>query len=220
MPKTLHQHLFPIIDAMVDHASKEVANDGKSISCKPGCTHCCHLLIEVSWEEACELAEWVLSQDEENKELYLQRINSNAEEAKEFFRKYKGYEDLSGPITDDRELADTIYDDYFYGKSRPCPMLVDNLCTAYEQRPTSCRLHLVASDPKLCAADCGDDDEYDIPDEIEELKEHASHVLEAVEKDGRWGHFGIVLQSAIKEKQLAMVHPTLNANQDPVAANS
>jgi Fe-S-cluster containining protein len=60
-------------------------------------------------------------------------------------------------------------------------------CAAYEHRPTPCRLHLVTSDPQLCSAEVEHDDEYEILDRIEQLKDDSGPVIYALERDGRWG---------------------------------
>ncbi len=199
---------------MVDETVEAVEDSGQKITCEAGCDHCCHLLIEVSWEEAQELAYAVHELPDERKDFYKKRIKDNADEARSFFASRKSVADFASPVADsDREIDDEVYDDYFYEKKRPCPFLIDSMCSLYESRPTSCRLHMVASDPYLCSADCRDDDDYDIPDEVEELKENASHPISAVEKDGRWGHFGILVDEALSELESRGALSDLQAEQ-------
>jgi Fe-S-cluster containining protein len=198
-PRAL-QALFPIVDELVDSAVHEFRKTGGAISCKKGCNHCCHLLIEISWEEAVELAIWLSRQTPSYQKSFLTRLAANVDAAREFFRSRRSRrarnfaEVVQGP----NELPDSTYDDYFYKSApRPCPFLVNGICSAYEARPTPCRLHLVSTDPKFCSAEEPDPAEYDVPQELESVKEDLGPVISALERDGRWGHFGIVLQEVL-----------------------
>ena len=197
MSKRIHQHLFPIVNQMMDNAIAEAESEGKEIQCQLGCDHCCHLLIEISWEEATELAHEVVSRPQESRAQIIERIQKNANEAREFFLASKGGAAFARPVEGDKELPDEVYDDYFYGGVRPCPFLENSKCTAYESRPTPCRLHVVSSDPALCRNDIEDDAEYDVPDVIEQVKEDLGPVIETLERDERWGHFSIVLEAVL-----------------------
>lgn len=200
--KRNHQHLFPIIDQMVNRAISDCREDDEAITCAKGCDHCCHLLIEVSWEEGVELLEAIKAKPEDEAARLIARIQDNEAEARQFFLSSAGAEEFAEPVTGEYELADEIYDGYFYDKRRPCPFLTDGTCEVYSSRPTPCRLHLVASEPALCSKDVRDSDDYDIPDRIETLKEEAAPVIEALEIDGRWGQMGIMLGAILNEAGL------------------
>ncbi len=198
MTNQVHKHFFPIVDAMVAEAVRDVAADGIAISCRKGCNHCCHLLIEISWEEAMALATWVLAQPKAQREAYRSRIKANADNAKALFKTHKNGALFAKPYGADEEIPDALYDSYFYDEKRPCPFLIDGLCSTYEKRPSSCRLHMVSSPPALCASDVTDDTDYTIPDRIEELREEVAPINTAVSQDGRWGHMGILVAAALE----------------------
>ena len=199
--KTDHKHLFPIINAMVDKAVEDVEEEGEKVSCQKGCDHCCHLLVEVAWEEAYELVEWVNDQDDVVKNEVLEKISKAASEAKRVFSKREDTKIFMEPLDDDIEIPDEVYDDYFYGKKRPCPFLLDGCCRAYEARPTACRLHLVTSDPDICSAEVTDESEFDYPDRFEELREECAPVISAIERKGVWGQLAVMVDSVVKETE-------------------
>ncbi len=197
---TSHKHLFPIVNAMVSAAMKSAEEDGECITCEKGCDHCCHLLIEISWEEGEELAEWLATQPEERRRVVEERIERNAANARELFVSSPESAPFASTVRgDDFDLPEDIYDDYFYDAVRPCPFLEEGSCITYEARPTSCRLHMVSSEPQLCSREAGDAEDYQIPDAVESLKEEAAPAITSVELDGRWGHFATVVHSVIEE---------------------
>ena len=61
--KTVNQHIFPIIEVMMDKAMAEVEAEGEKISCAKGCNHCCYMLVEITWEEAIEYVNWLSAQE-------------------------------------------------------------------------------------------------------------------------------------------------------------
>lgn len=201
MAEKIHEHFYPILNLMVKDAIDDVKENEEEISCRVGCSHCCHLLIEVAWEEAEHMARWILDQPKEKRDYYIKKVKDNALEAKELFLSIEGGASFTKPIGVDDEIPDELYDAYFYEKKRPCPILIDGKCSSYENRPSPCRLHLVSSPPELCAYDVKDDNDYDVPERIEELREEVAPINTAICKDGRWGHFGILMEAALEELQ-------------------
>lgn len=201
--KREHKHLFPIVNAMVQNAIAECEDTGDHITCAAGCDHCCHLFIEVSWEEAEELVDWIQTQPAVVQQEIIERVQSNASAARRAIAEVPEANHLLSAFEGDMETPDDLFDNYFYKFIIPCMFLSDQkTCMAYETRPTACRLHLVSSDPYLCSREVQEDDDYSIPEAIETLKEEAAPAITALERDGRWGHFGIVLESALKERGL------------------
>ena len=195
-----NEHLYPIIDIMVDDAVEELAEQGVSISCKKGCCHCCYLLIEVTWEEAMELALWVQSLPEPKQQEYLERIQKNATEAKALFSQTKRGKRFAAPVEGEYEIPDYLFDDYFYKEAHPCPFLVDGCCSAYENRPSPCRLHLVSSPADYCSREnLNEDEDTEVPEEIEEVREDIGPIITKLHPDPRWGHFGIMVEAAAVE---------------------
>ena len=199
MSQDKFHHVFTIIDNMVDTAVSDVVEDGESISCGKGCTHCCYLLVEVCWEEALQLARWILRKPEIMRDRIKHKVLDAAERADRFFNSNPQSAKYSKPWDHETELPDWLYDQYFYGASRPCPFLDNDCCIAYEARPTTCRLHMVSSPPQLCSRQVRETDDFEIPDRIEDLKEESGPVVSAMAKDGRWGHMSIMIREALKE---------------------
>lgn len=197
-----HQHLFPIINHMIDEAVEDIREDGEDITCTRGCDHCCHLLVESSWEEARELAIWLANQPARKKTAVYKRLKASAEDARELFKRRKSTKKFMEPYRGEASITDEAYDEYFYERKRPCPFLEKSGCVAYESRPTPCRLHMVTSDPYYCRFDVDNEEGYDYPDSFDELKDNAAHPIGAVEKDGRWGHLAIMVEAVINEEGL------------------
>ena len=198
-----HRHIFPIVDAMVEEALNDLSDDGQEVSCHKGCDHCCHLLVEVAWEEAVELALWIENQPTAAREKFLHRVRLAADNGRKFFLKKRSTAKYAKPVVDDKEIPDSAFDQYFYDEKRPCPFLVDGSCAAYEARPTPCRLHMVTSPSDLCASDVEDDDDYEVPERLETLKEEFGPVARAMQPDPRWGHLAIMVETAWDELQIS-----------------
>lgn len=195
------EHLFPIIDSMIDNAVEELSEEGEQISCKAGCDHCCHLLVEVSWAEAYELAAWIEQREsEDDKAYFLNSVATMAAEAREVFSRKKSGRRFMKPLHSDDDMKDWMYDVWFYEKKRPCPFLKEGLCAAYEVRPSPCRLHLVTSDPELCRYDTASEDDTDVPESIEEIKEELGPIITAINGEGSWGHIAIMVEAVLKEE--------------------
>jgi len=197
--KKNYHHLLHTIDIMIEHSTDQIHASGETISCEKGCSHCCYLLVEVSWEEATLLAEWIDAQHPKLKEKLIQNIKQNAEKAREVFGRFKKAAPYTKPYQGTLNIPAMAYDRYFYKNDIPCPMLIDNSCAAYEVRPTPCRLHMVTSPSELCSKKFPDDvEDYEVPEEIETLKEEIVPMTDAFYKDGRWGQLGIMVEAALK----------------------
>ena len=85
MSEKKFRHTFTIIDNMVDEAIEEAQEAGDTVTCKKGCAHCCHLLVEVSWEEARELASWLVALEPEKQSYFKEKVFKAAQSAKNVF---------------------------------------------------------------------------------------------------------------------------------------
>ena len=197
MSVELNRHLLPIVDSMVDNCLEELGENQK-ISCRKGCDYCCHLLVEISWEEALELAGYVRELAPEQQESLKMRIRKNAEKGRGLFRATPETENFCEPYGGDKDIPEDIYDSYFYKMRTPCPFLTEGACSAYEHRPVSCRLHMVTSEPEICGFDVEDESDYNVPEEVEELKENLAPILQVVQKDPRWGLLSIMVERAVE----------------------
>lgn len=199
MLRTNNKHVYPIIDIMIDKAVDDVRESGEKISCKKGCDHCCHLLVEVAWDEALELAYWIKDQPEPNQSEFVNKVRHNAAEARAVFSQHPAGKRYCQPVTDLEDIPAELFDDYFYNKRRPCPFLQDKSCLVYAYRPSPCRMHLVVSDPVFCSADPQmQDKEIETPELVEEVAEEIEPVLVATSEDPRWGQMGIMVEAALQ----------------------
>ncbi|MCD6056012.1 MAG: hypothetical protein K0R12_974 [Gammaproteobacteria bacterium] len=216
MTLRLQQHLYPIIDIMVKEAVRDVNDEGSKVSCRKGCDHCCHLLVEISWTEALEMAYWLAEQPESERNHFIARIHDNAKDARELFlqsRRDKQYADRV--LDEEAEISEATHDAYFYDKKRPCPFLsTEGVCLAYEVRPSTCRTHVVTSPAELCSAEVSDSDDYDIPERIDDMRDEIAPLNIAVNGDSGWGHLAIMVELALASIQdpSKMLHTPLAAS--------
>lgn len=111
-------------DTYINEAMNRPEMITNKISCRPGCNHCCHLLIGIWPQEAALLAAKIIV---DKIEIDTERLYKQAE-----VRNLEGWNKL--PIQD-----------------RRCVLLGDDgKCRAYEERPGACRKYYVASNPQLC----------------------------------------------------------------------
>lgn len=106
---------------LIDKESEEILKKNP-VSCKKGCSYCCHVHIYISQDEA---------------QLIINHCNHNSIDINiERLRKQQniGIEDwIKQPI-----------------EKAQCVFLKDNECQIYNIRPMTCRKFFVASDPKFC----------------------------------------------------------------------
>ncbi len=197
-----HEHFYPILDIMIERAVEECAEDDEAITCRKGCAHCCHLLVETSWEEARELVLWLMDLPEEKRQTYFNKISANAEEFRQLCLSSRKHRRFVHPIVDEvEEMPDALCDDYFYQKKRPCPFLDEQgCCSAYEARPSACRLHMVSSNPDMCRPEAEDDNAYVIPEAIDELQDEVGPMNSALAQDGRWGQLATMVKTMLAEE--------------------
>lgn len=88
----------------------------KKVDCKEGCAWCCHVRVSITPAEALYIAG------------YLHYKLSDAEMA-EFKNRIAATAAEAGSLS---------ADDRFFARI-PCPLLVDNRCSVYQQRPLACR---------------------------------------------------------------------------------
>jgi len=110
------QSLLAAIQRFVD---EYVALYG-DISCKKGCSHCCHLNVQLSEDEALLIAEYCKeSHIPIDRSYLLMQLSVSKEEIWKY------------PFS-------------------ACVFLKDGLCSIYEVRPSACRCFMVVSPPQYC----------------------------------------------------------------------
>lgn len=97
-----------------------VAEDSVKVSCKKGCSFCCHINVTISEWEAEYIAQYCRSN----------RISISASYLK--------------------QQLTVRQSDIAYTSFSACIFLKNNLCSIYPVRPAACRNYQVFSDPQLC----------------------------------------------------------------------
>lgn len=118
-----------VVDEGMEFEKKKSPELFKDVSCKAGCTHCCHLSVSTNEEEAVLL---LADCFERNISIDWSRIEKQAS---------IGDNDIEylTKLTKDENRCE------FLGE--------DKLCKVYEHRPNSCRKYLVKNDPADCNTD-------------------------------------------------------------------
>lgn len=130
--------------------TQSLRNDGDSIACHKGCSACCRYLVPVSIPEAFCLAKEVVAMPDAKRrfmdESSLLSARCILEATPESFLGQGTSADFEGYA----KLKDVSrwYSEY----GLPCPFLLDNVCTIYEQRPLACREHMVIGEAGNCEA--------------------------------------------------------------------
>lgn len=92
------------------------------IACKNGCSHCCNIWVSVSIPEVLHIAK-----------IVEQRGTSAIEKVRKAYQETKDYEF-------------DVRDEHPY----PCPLLDEDSCSIYDERPRACRL-AASADAEICA---------------------------------------------------------------------
>lgn len=112
--------MLPILDEAVEKKIVEKFKD--QLSCRRGCSHCCHQRVDTTIAEAELILDWT---DRHNVEIDWER----AEQQKDW--------EVGEYITQGRENAKCIF-------------LKNNECSIYEVRPAACRKYFVVTPAQFC----------------------------------------------------------------------
>lgn len=110
------EFMFTLIDRMSAETAREI-----KVSCKKGCSHCCHVNVDTTQQEARMALKYAR---EHNVEIDLEALE----------------------VQQDLQIPDRPF-----SKFSACVFLgEDGACKIYPARPISCRKFLVQSEPKFC----------------------------------------------------------------------
>jgi Fe-S-cluster containining protein len=132
-----------------------VSAEGRQISCRKGCTFCCHHYVSVSLAQGMVIVAHLYKRKDLLKQ-FLDRYAEWREKAESISDAIDGIRNAalasSTPIA--RIIEDTrpLSNRYFAATIR-CPFLVDDLCSIYPVRPLACSGHHSVSPPEWCAPD-------------------------------------------------------------------
>lgn len=141
--------LIPLAMALSDATQKDdittSAKRGKPVSCKPGCAACCRQLVPVSEPEARQLAEVVRRLPEPQQSQVRQRFAEALAKMEQA--------GLADDLREPQPWPDGTHhrqSESYFAAQIDCPFLEQESCSIYNDRPLSCREHLVTSPAELC----------------------------------------------------------------------
>jgi Fe-S-cluster containining protein len=142
--------ILPVIqsldDSFIQGVSAQLAAVGKPVSCKVGCTHCCHQLIALNIFEAEALTTWFRTLPEPRQQQLVERFH-------QALLKLSAAGLIDRMVNEEwfveSNTARQLAVDYLY-KRVPCPFLEEGACSIYSMRPLICREYMVTSPPENC----------------------------------------------------------------------
>ncbi len=129
-----------------------VINNGDTITCQAKCSQCCRYLVPLAIPEAMQLSEEVMQMSKWEQRLVYESTTLIAKQILELTP--KGF--LQELAEAQSKIGSKLNDisKWYYSMNLPCPFLLGNMCTIYNQRPMACREHLVVnSAPDFCKPD-------------------------------------------------------------------
>lgn len=141
---TLVPQAHMLTDAMMAASTDFVERRGSPVSCRVGCAACCRHLVAVTPLEAFILADAVNALSAEEQQGVTARAAAVIERLE---ATGLGEQIRSGLVGDEGKAVVKAY----FKEQLACPLLVDEMCSVYEARPTGCRQLGVVSDPSHCA---------------------------------------------------------------------
>ncbi|WP_223599824.1 YkgJ family cysteine cluster protein [Chryseobacterium sp. GVT01B] len=112
--------------------------------CSKGCSFCCYQMVEVYDFEVESIKASIKGLEQSIKG----KVKSNLEEWFDYFNKYTP----ENKVLDENDTIKGLIKISKVEKHK-CPLLVDNCCSIYENRPLTCRIHLVENHPEKCEKD-------------------------------------------------------------------
>lgn len=136
--------LLPLDDATTSLALERSARDGAAVTCRAGCAHCCRQLVPLSVPEAFHLAAVVAARTDR---LAVEARFAAVRTALE--RSWIGYALRNRMAEDERRARELALGWHALGHA--CPLLVDERCSIYADRPVVCREYAVTTPVEGCA---------------------------------------------------------------------
>ena len=136
---------------------KKIEDEGKTITCKEGCSFCCSLYIEANLQE-CESIVYYLYQHDSILSGYLDRYPAWREKIRQngdLHKQCGHYWDRDFEGLKKQEALEVLdgfkeENERYRLQNLPCPFLVNNLCSIYEVRPYVCAVYVSTSPPQWC----------------------------------------------------------------------
>ncbi len=135
---------FPVDDRATELAVSRSLLEGRPITCRVECAHCCRQLVPLSAPEAFHLASIVERRPDF---ADVERRFAGVHDALE--RSWIGYALRHRLAEDNHRATELAVAWHKFGHA--CPLLVNERCTSYADRPIVCREYLVTTPVEACA---------------------------------------------------------------------
>lgn len=143
-----------ISEGMTEIALEHERAAGRSISCKAGCAACCRMLVPIAPAEAVRLAEVVAALPEERRRAVEERFAKAVQRLEQIglleARAPRGRSALRSAKKGAKAAWEDVSKRYFKAQIA-CPLLEDEACSVYPERPMICREYHVTTPASLCA---------------------------------------------------------------------
>lgn len=116
--------LYEAVDGLLEAFQQRSAAEGNPVSCRKGCSFCCHQAVFAVTHELLYLGDHV------NRQFALQEKKGFVQRARE-----KSLLTLNKPVEEQLQIRSS------------CPFLKDDSCAIYPARPMACRIYLSSSLP-------------------------------------------------------------------------
>jgi len=148
--------LYQVYDAYIAH---NIAASELKIMCRFGCARCCHQHVYSTY--AFEIVN--LYRQLRPRTDYVERFRALLANAQEFQAMHASYT-AKAHGREDLAVINTLQ--HLSALAKPCPLLTDNSCSVYAQRPVSCRMYHSLTSPMLCTTVLGRTFHLLPPDEV------------------------------------------------------
>ena len=148
---------------------ESLSAEGRSITCRTGCTYCCYHYVAVSLAQGIVIVDYLYKRKELLKQFLdnYEKWRVDGESISDEIDRIRIHA-LSSSIPTHQVMTDTrpLSTRYLDTNIR-CPFLVDDKCSIYEVRPLACSGHHSVSPPDWCAptAQQKPDIRHSIPDD-------------------------------------------------------
>jgi Fe-S-cluster containining protein len=147
---------YSTYDAYIEH---NIAASELKILCAFGCSRCCHQAVYGCYSfEIINLYRQLRPRPDYG-EVH-NRFLASADEFQEMLARYAQKASGRGDLA----LVNTLQ--HFAALAKPCPLLVNNACSVYENRPVSCRMYHSLTNPVYCTTVIGRTFHLLPPDEV------------------------------------------------------
>jgi Fe-S-cluster containining protein len=136
---------------IVETTMKRLQDIGASVPCHKGCAACCtYYLVSISVPEVFRLVQETTMMPLERCGHIVDSCSKVAKRIRRYLEKHIALKKLTHTKTNSQALTLEIHGeelqklpDWYIKQKLPCAFLRNRLCTIYEQRPVTCREHLV-----------------------------------------------------------------------------